>query len=297
MNILTIDLEEWFHLLDFDATRTESEWDKYEVRIYENVDRILDILDATNTQATFFIIGWIAKKYPDVVKKIASKYQIGSHTMNHQLVWQQSPQEFRTDVESSIKLLQDITGGPIECFRAPGFSIRESEAWAFDILVDLGIKYDCSIFPFHHAHGGMPSYGVAQPSIIKHGENEIREFPVSIKKIFGRNVVYHGGGYFRSIPYCVLYKWTQEASDAKSVLLKSGKDYKVGYVLTYIHPRDLDAGQPMLKGLSLRRRFKSYIGLNGASKKLSRYLGDFKFTDIQTAASKIDWDNVPLVEL
>ena len=90
MNILTFDVEEWFHLLDFDATRNEEQWKNYEVRIYENVDRILDILESTNTKATFFIIGWVAKTYPDVVKKIAAKYQIGSHTMSHQLVWQQS---------------------------------------------------------------------------------------------------------------------------------------------------------------------------------------------------------------
>lgn len=297
MNILTFDIEEWFHLLDFDATRTESEWDKYDVRIYENVDRILDILEATNTQATFFIIGWIAKKYPDVVKKISSKYQIGSHTMNHQLVWQQSPQEFRTDVESSIKLLQDITGGPIECFRAPGFSIRESESWAFDILANLGIKYDCSIFPSHHAHGGMPSYGVARPSVVKHGRNEIMEFPVSTKIIFGKNIIYSGGGYFRLIPYYFLRKWTREALDRNLVPIKSKNNSLDGYTLAYIHPRDLDAGQPMLKGLPLRRRFKSYIGLNGASKKLSRYLWDFKFIDIQTATLKIDWGNVPIIEL
>ena len=165
MTILTFDVEEWFHLLDFDATRNEEQWKNYEVRIYENVDRILDILESTNTKATFFIIGWVAKTYPDVVKKIAAKYQIGSHTMSHQLVWQQSREEFKEDVSASIKLLEDITGKPVECFRAPGFSIRESEAWAFDILADLGVKYDCSIFPAHHAHGGaerIPSGGPAQ---------------------------------------------------------------------------------------------------------------------------------------
>ena len=157
MNILTFDVEEWFHLLDFDATRTEAEWGNYEVRIHDNVDRILDILDRTNTKATFFIIGWVAKTYPEVVKKIAAKYQIGTHTMNHQLVWQQTPEQFREDVDSSIKLLQDITGQPIEGFRAPGFSIRESEPWAFESLSELGIKYDCSVFPAQHAHGGMAS--------------------------------------------------------------------------------------------------------------------------------------------
>ena len=282
MNILTFDVEEWFHLLDFDATRTEAEWGKYEVRIYENVDRILDILERTNTKATFFIIGWVAKMYPDVVKKIAAKYQIGSHTMNHQLVWQQTPEEFRNDVESSVKLLQDITGQPIECFRAPGFSIRESEPWAFDILADLGIKYDCSIFPAHHAHGGMPSYGASVPALIKHGDVTMKEFPVSTKDIMGKKIIFSGGGYFRLAPYWLIKKWSKESGD---------------YLLSYIHPRDLDGGQPMLEGLPLKRKFKSYVGTKGAAEKLRHYLKDFKFTDVKTAAENICWEKVPVVTL
>ena len=201
MNILTFDVEEWFHLLDFDATRTEAEWGKYEVRIHENVDRILDILERTNTKGTFFIIGWIAKTYPDVVRKIAEKYQIGCHTMNHQLVWQQSREEFRKDVETGVKMLEDITGKKVECFRAPGFSIRESEAWAFEILSDLGIKYDSSIFPAHHAHGGMPSFPKAAPTILSYQGHEMMEFPVCFKTIAGKHIVFSGGGYFRLFPY------------------------------------------------------------------------------------------------
>lgn len=282
MNILTFDVEEWFHLLDFDATRTEAEWGKYEVRIYENVDRILDILELTNTKATFFIIGWVAKTYPDVVKKIAAKYQIGSHTMNHQLVWQQTPEEFRKDVESSVKLLQDITGQPVECFRAPGFSIRESEAWAFDILADLGIKYDCSIFPAHHAHGGMASYGTPVPSLIKHGDIKMKEFPVTTKDFMGKKIIFSGGGYFRLCPYFLIKKWSKENPE---------------YLLSYIHPRDLDGGQPMLEGLPLKRKFKSYVGTKSAAKKLEKYLTDFQFTDVKTAAENICWDKVPVVEL
>lgn len=282
MNVLTFDIEEWFHLLDFDATRTENEWSKYEVRIHKNVDRILNILDETDTRATFFIIGWVAKKYPEVVRKIAEKYQIGTHTMSHQLVWQQSQQEFRQDVESSIKLLQDITGQQVDCFRAPGFSIRESEAWAFNILAELGIQYDCSVFPAHHAHGGMPSYGKVVPSIIRHGEVEMKEFPVSVKEIAGRHIIFSGGGYFRLLPYLLIKRWAQESDD---------------YLLSYIHPRDLDAEQPILEGLPLSRRFKSYVGVKNAANKLRKYLSDFDFVDVKTAAKMVDWKNAPLVSL
>lgn len=282
MNILTFDIEEWFHLLDCDDTRSEVQWNKYETRIYENTERILEILDFSHTSATFFIIGWIAKNYPDVVRRIAERYQIGCHTMNHQLVWQQSPQEFHDDVESSVKLLEDITGQKVEAFRAPGFSIRESEAWAFDTLGELGIKYDSSVFPAHHAHGGMPSFDTMGPATIRHGSHVIQEFPISYKSIFGKHLVFSGGGYFRLFPYYLIKKWSQESQ---------------GYLLSYLHPRDLDPGQPMINSLPLSRKFKSYVGLKHAEAKLRQWLTDFKFVDIATAAKEIDWHAVPTYDL
>ena len=282
MNILTFDVEEWFHLLDFDATRTENEWKNYEVRIYDNVERLLSILEETNTKATFFVIGWIAKNYPDLVRRIADRYLVGSHTMNHQLVWQQTPEIFRADVEGGVKLLEDITGKKVECFRAPGFSIRESEGWAFEILADLGIKYDCSVFPAAHAHGGLPCYPKAAPGIIEYKGIRMKEFPVGFKTIAGKHIIFSGGGYFRLFPYSLIKRWTAEAD---------------GYLMSYIHPRDLDAGQPVLKGLPIQRRFKSYVGLRGAEKKLRRWLTDFQFMDIETADKKIDWSAVQHIRL
>ena len=282
MNILTFDIEEWFHLLDFDDTRNEEQWKRYEVRIYQNVERVMHILQQTNTKATFFVIGWIAKTYPDIVKQIAQHYEIGCHTMNHQLVWQQSPAEFKEDAERGIKLLEDITGRPIKMFRAPGFSIRKSESWAFEILAELGITHDSSVFPAHHAHGGMPEYGSHLPSIIEHNGARIKEFPIRPKTIIGKPIVFSGGGYFRLFPYSMLKKWTQEMDD---------------YVLSYIHPRDLDGDQPMIESLPLMRKFKSYVGLKHAEQKLMKWLTDFQFTDISTADREIDWDNVPVVSI
>ena len=282
MNILTFDVEEWFHLLDFDATRSEEQWKNYEVRIYENMERIFSILERTNTKATFFIIGWIAKQYPDIVRQIAEKYQIGCHTMNHQLVWQQSRDEFRKDVEAGVKMLEDITGKKVECFRAPGFSIRESEAWAFEELAELGIKYDSSVFPAHHAHGGMPSFPDAAPTIIKYNGVEMKEFPICYENIAGQHLVFSGGGYFRLFPYFLIKKWSEKHED---------------YLLSYIHPRDLDGGQPMLEGLPLVRKFKSYVGTKSAAKKLERWLTDFDFINIETADKQIDWNKASIVEL
>lgn len=282
MNILSFDVEEWFHLLDNDSTRTEEQWKKYEVRIYENMERIFSVLEDTNTKATFFVIGWIAENYPDIVRRIAEKYEIGSHTMNHQLVWQQERGVFQRDVESSVKLLEDITGKKITVFRAPGFSIRESEGWAFEVLYNLGITTDCSVFPAHHVHGGMPAYEKPVPSIIKYNGIQIKEFPVCMKKILGKHIVFSGGGYFRLVPYPLLKYWAERSDD---------------YLLSYIHPRDLDYGQPIIKELSLFRKFRSYYGLKGAENKLRKFLTDFEFLDVATASQMIDWENVPVIEI
>ena len=282
MNILTFDVEEWFHLLDNDSTRSELQWKNFEVRIHKNMERIFRLLEDTDTRATFFIIGWVAKTYPEVVKEIASRYEIGSHTMTHQLVWQQSPAEFRQDVDASIKLLQDITGQPIKYFRAPGFSIRKSEAWAFETLADLGIEVDCSVFPAHHSHGGLPEYGSGAPKIIRVGEKRIIEFPISCKFVGGKPIIYQGGGYFRLFPYPLIRKWAKSQGE---------------YLLSYIHPRDLDPGQPMLADLPLTRKFKSYVGLHAAETKLRKFLTDFRFTDLGSALRTLDPSSLPIITL
>ena len=282
MYILTFDVEEWFHLLDNDSTRSEAVRGRYPVRIYQNMGRIFRILEDTDTRATFFVIGWIARTYPDLVRRIAEKYEIGSHTMNHQLVWQQNRKAFKEDVSASVSLLEDITGKPVRYFRAPGFSIRSSEAWAFEVIQECGIEVDCSVFPAHHAHGGIPSYGRAVPSVISHEGVRIKEFPICTKEIGGRHIIFSGGGYFRLFPYWLIRKWAEEKSE---------------YMISYIHPRDLDAGQPMIGELPWSGKFKSYVGLKGADRKLRRLLTDFPFTDLAAADRLVDWTGAPVVEL
>ena len=282
LRVLTIDLEEWFHLLDYDATRTEAEWRKFEVRIYENTERLLRILEETGSSATFFVIGWIARTYPDLVRRIAEKYPVGSHTENHQLIWQQDASAFREDVRASVRRLEDITGRKVDTFRSPGFSIRPSEAWAFEILAEEGIEVDSSIFPAKASHGGWPGFPSSSPVLVKGNGFTIKEFPMSVEHFAGRSFGFAGGGYFRLCPYSLLRRWTREHED---------------YSLSYIHPRDLDPGQPMVPGLPLVRRFKSYYGLAGAEKKLRRYLTDFSFTDLRTAAEQVDWASAPIVRI
>ena len=155
MNILTFDIEEWFHILDNDTTKAESDWKHYESRLPQNMDRIFSFLEGNNQSATFFVVGWIAQKYPEVIRKIDSlNFEIGSHTHFHQLMYEQSSKQINEDLRRSIHTIEDITGKKIKAFRAPGFSINEKNKWAFDILCENGITHDCSIFPASRAHGG-----------------------------------------------------------------------------------------------------------------------------------------------
>lgn len=282
MKILTFDIEEWFHLLDNESTKSEKQWNTFPVRIHENMERIFRLLEETNTKATFFVLGWIAEKYPEVVKQIKSRgFEIGSHTTNHQLVYNQSQNSFFQDVDRSIKTLEDLTGSKIRMFRAPGFSITEKNKWAFEVLYELGIEVDSSVFPAGRAHGGMKSYGAAEPSLLRYNGIELKEFPINTHLLFNRSVIYSGGGYFRLIPYSMIKKLSS----------------KTEYVMSYFHPRDFDFEQPMIKELSVGRKFKSYVGLKYSEMKLKSWLLDFNFIDIGKAEEQIDWKNVKTINL
>jgi len=282
MKILTFDIEEWFHILDNKETKGESDWISFESRIHNNMDTIFEIIDNTNSKATFFVVGWIAERYPLVVKEIVNRgFEIGSHTHLHQLVYDQDRQTFFNDIERSIKTLEDTTGKKVRSFRAPGFSITEKNKWAFEVLHELGIEIDASVFPAGRAHGGFASYKEAKPSILEYNGIQLKEFPINTHNIFGKPVIFSGGGYFRLLPYHIIKSWTSSAD----------------YVMTYFHPRDFDYEQPLVPGLSLPRRFKSYVGLKECQPKLDQWLKDFDFVDLETANKNIIWNDVPVVKL
>lgn len=282
MRILTFDVEEWFHILDNDSTKTMKEWTNYEARIHSNMDKIFDLLSRSNQKATFFVVGWIAEKYPDIVKKIDSYgHEIGSHTYMHQLMYQQKIDEVKEDLIKSINILESITGKKVKSFRAPGFSITEKNKWVFEILAENGIIHDSSIFPAGRAHGGFPSYSKAEPSIIELNGYQLKEFPINTAAIFKKKWIYSGGGYFRLTPYPLIKYWS-----------KSSK-----YIMTYFHPRDFDPNQPVIQELSTLRKFKSYVGLSDCMNKLEKWTSEFKFTDIEEANLTIDWSNAPIIKL
>jgi polysaccharide deacetylase family protein (PEP-CTERM system associated) len=282
MKILTFDIEEWFHILDNNKTRTISDWNNFDSRIRIGMNLIYDILDGIEKSATFFVVGWMAEKYPEIIREISDRgFEIGSHTHLHQLAYQQDRQTFYNDVEKSIKTLEDCIGKKVTSFRAPGFSITENNKWAFEVLHELGITKDSSVFPAGRAHGGLPSYGTAIPSIIEYNGLNLKEFPINTHTILGKPFIFSGGGYFRLLPYEIIKKFTLQST----------------YVMTYFHPRDFDIEQPMVPGLSYSRRFKSYVGIKNCKPKLERWLNDFDFIDLNQADESINWNHVPKVRL
>ncbi len=282
MNILTFDIEEWFHILDNESTKTENEWNNFSSRIHSNMDRIFEILEKSNTKASFFVLGWIAEKYPEIIREIKKRgYEIGSHTNSHQLVYNQSRNEFFQDVDRSIKNLEDISGDKITMFRAPGFSITEKNKWAFEVLHELGIEIDSSVFPAGRAHGGMPAYYDAKPSLLRYNGISLKEFPINTHQFLNKKMIFSGGGYFRLLPYKLIKQFSKESD----------------YIMSYFHPRDFDFDQPIISDLSMGRKFKSYVGLKSAEKKINNWLSDFNFVDVFEAQSQIDWNKVNKIYL
>ena len=282
MKILTFDVEEWFHLLDNPSTKTVEQWNNFDSRIRTGMDLIYDILEKTEKSATFFVVGWMAEKYPEIIREISDRgFEVGSHTHLHQLAYNQDRTTFFNDVEKSIKTLEDCTAKKVTSFRAPGFSITKNNKWAFEVLHELGITKDSSVFPAGRAHGGLPSYTQAVPSILKYNGIQLKEFPINTHTILGKSFIFSGGGYFRLLPYNIIENWTLQSN----------------YVMTYFHPRDFDIEQPIVPGLSPQRRFKSYVGIKNCKPKLEKWLNGFDFMDLNQADESINWDQVPVIKL
>lgn len=280
MNILTFDIEDWYNC---DFITNDFNWDKYEVRIYEGVDRILQELSTRNLKATFFCLGWVAEKHPNVIRSIyAQGHHIGCHSYQHELSFRFDRNGFKQDTEKSKKLIEDLIGESIDAFRAPGFSITDQNIWALEVLAELGFEYDCSLFPAAHDYGGFASYGKAEPAILSLANgSQLKEFPINIKRFFGKEIVFSGGGFFRFFPYGLIKHWA----------LKSD------YIMTYFHTRDFDPGQPMIDSLPMMRKFKSYVGLSTSFTKFQKLLNDFEFVSVKDADKIIDWKTVRQIQL
>ena len=282
MNILTFDVEEWFHLLDIDSTKNPDTWDQYPSRIHDNLARILDYLDEKQIKATFFCLGWIAIKHPLEIKEIAKRgHEIGAHSNSHQLLYELGPERFKIDTAIVINNLENLTGKKVISYRAPRFSLTSDCNWAFEIFSENGIERDSSIFPAKRFYGGFSEFGNAEPAIIEYGGTSIKEFPLGMFSILGQNIAFCGGGYFRLFPYQFIRYRTNHSN----------------YVMSYFHPRDFDPQQPMLEGLSPQRCFKSYVGLTRSFSKFKKWTEDFSFVNLDLADQMIDWDKVKILHL
>jgi polysaccharide deacetylase family protein (PEP-CTERM system associated) len=282
MRILTFDIEEWFHIMDNESTKTEKNWINYQDRLIANVERILGFLQKTELKATFFCLGWIAKRYPNVIKRIDTLgYEIGSHSHMHQLAYEQNRKEFINDLKKSMFYIENIIGKKLRTFRAPGFSIKQENLWAFEAMIESGIEIDSSVFPSKRAHGGLKNFGVDEPALLSINGERIKEFPINMWKIIGKNFAFSGGGYFRLLPYSLVRYMIKRSN----------------YIMTYFHPRDFDSHQPIIHDLPIMRKFKSYYGLKKAFSKFSKIALEFEWIDLRRADELVKWDNTRVIEL
>ncbi len=269
LNCFTVDLEDYFHICGLPEYCDVNRWDRLPSRVENNTRRILDLLDRHGVKATFFVLGWIAEKYPELVKEVAAKgHEIASHGYAHRLVYEMTPDEFRDDLKRSMDIIESTVGQKVLGFRATSFSIMKNSLWALDTIAQLGFVYDASIFPALRDHGGIIGEKRFPHQRTCSGGKVLWEFPMSTVKIFGRMTAFSGGGYLRLFPIGWVRKWVEA--------LNAGGHPAV----FYIHPRDLDPDQPRLK-MSLIRRFKSYVNLSGAEAKLDVLMSHFPFCPIR----------------
>lgn len=278
MNILTFDIEDWYNHDDYSR---DFAWEKHEVRIYEGTEKILTALDERGLKGTFLCVGWIAEHHPKIIQQIADAgHQLGCHSYQHELATRFTREEFKEDTYKAKCLIEDVAGQKVDAFRVPSFSITKDNLWAFDVLAELGFKYDSSVFPSTHEFGGIPGFK-AEPTLLKTHCGDLYEFPISLGKVLGREIVFSGGGYFRVMPYWLLKKLTKESP----------------YLMSYFHPSDFDPEQPNMPQLSYMRQFKNRVALKGSYEKFKKYIADFEFESLQQAARKIDSNKIRIVNI
>ena len=264
-NILTVDVEDYFQVSGFESVISREQWDALPSRVEASTDRLLDIFSEAHVHGTFFILGWIADRYPALVERIRTEgHEIASHGYWHRLVYNQTPDEFRTDLRESRRAIKAACGVEVAAYRAPSFSITEQSMWALNILAEEGFRIDSSIFPIHHDRYGVPN---ANPDIHQRETttHPILEVPPSAwRSRLGTVPV--GGGYFRLFPLFLTLKAMKE-------IRKSGSP-----AMIYLHPWEVDPQQPVIKGVSFRNRVRHRIGLNGTIEKLKKLVRICEFT-------------------
>lgn len=262
-NALTIDVEDYFQVSAFAPFIQRSDWDMRECRVEQNVDRILALLEAHDTHATFFTLGWIAERYPALVRRIvAGGHELASHGFGHERVSDLSEADFFNDIHRAKVLLEDIGGVEVQGYRAPSFSIGADNLWALDTLERAGYRYSSSIYPIQHDHYGMPD----APRFAHQVREGLIEVPPTTLRLFNRNLPSSGGGYFRLFPY-PLSRW---------MLRQVHRQDRVPAVF-YFHPWEVDVGQPRVQGIDFKTRFRHYVNIGRMEQRLGYLLRDFRW--------------------
>jgi polysaccharide deacetylase family protein (PEP-CTERM system associated) len=264
VNALTVDVEDYFQVSAFAAHVSRDAWDAKECRVERNIERILALLADAGASATFFTLGWIAERHPDMVRRIAAAgHELASHGFAHRRATEQSPSEFLADIRLAKAVLEDVAGVEVRGYRAPSFSIGAANPWAFDAIAEAGYRYSSSIYPIRHDHYGMPDAPrfahVVRPGLL--------EVPVATVRMLRSNWPAGGGGYFRLFPYA-LSRW--------SIRRINGADRQPA--MFYFHPWELDPDQPRVPGPGLKTRFRHYVNLKRMAPRIACLLSDFRWS-------------------
>jgi polysaccharide deacetylase family protein (PEP-CTERM system associated) len=283
VNYLTVDVEDYFMVSAFSDVIRVYQWGNFESRIKKNTLRVLDVIDKYSMKGTFFILGWVADRYPWIVKEIDRRgHEVACHSYCHRLVYNMTPEEFREDTRKAKSIIEGIIGKRISGYRAPSYSITENSIWALKILAEEGFEYDSSIFPIRHDRYGFPAYS-RFPRFEETGtDGRIFEIPLSTIKIFGENFPVGGGGYLRMYPLWLTHYAIRELNEKEK-----------RSAIVYVHPWELDPDQPRLRGTRLSL-FRHYINLGKTESRLESLLGTFKFQslrDIFQEKTPVLWSN------
>jgi polysaccharide deacetylase family protein (PEP-CTERM system associated) len=266
LNAFSVDVEEYFHVEAFKSVIARSTWGEYPTRVVNSTDRILELLELHGVKGTFFVLGWVARRFPDLVRRVAAAgHEVASHGMSHSLIYTQTPDEFRRETRESKKMLEDLSQCPVIGYRAATYSITAQSLWALDILCEEGFQYDSSIFPVRHDRYGIPGSNVAPHVREPKPGYRLAEFPLTTKGVLGYRLPVAGGGYFRLFPY-----WLTRTA-FRRIIGKEGRP-----IIFYMHPWEIDPEQPRISAGRLSR-FRHYQNLEKCEARLQQLLKDFQF--------------------
>jgi polysaccharide deacetylase family protein (PEP-CTERM system associated) len=275
-NALTVDVEDYFHVAALAPSISPDSWISRESRVVGNTQKLLSIFEQFDVRGTFFVLGWVAERYPQLVSDIAARgHEIACHGFSHRLVYEQSPEEFYAETLRSKTLLEDITGSPVLGYRAASYSIVRESLWALNILVELGFVYDSSIFPVRHDRYGIPNAERVPHRMSTPNGASIVEWPLATAKILGFRLPVAGGGYFRLLPYW-LSRWGLDSINRS----------ELQPFIFYLHPWEIDPAQPRVAA-SLLSRFRHYTNLGKCEERLKRLLDDFRFGTVRDGLEKL----------